>query len=495
MRRFVARAAANGVDVFRVFDALNDPRNLACAIQAAVEEERHAQGALSYTISPVHALEDWVTLARQIEDMGAHSVAIKDMAGLLSPYTAFELVRALRQAVDVPIHMQCHATTGFAVATVLMAVEGGLSNVDCSISALSMSYGHAPTETVISMFQGHDRDTGIALESLSEIAAHFRTVRQKYSSFEGQLRGVDARILSSQVPGGMLSNLEQQLREQQSLSRFDEVLQEIPRVREELGFLPLVTPTSQIVGTQAMLNVINGERYQTMTRETIDILRGAYGRTPAPVNSALRERALREGGGEVELDHETPELEGLLERLNQSATELGITFEHGEPSEEELLSYALFPQISLKFFQNRDNPSAFEPPPQAVDDSAPRNVADVDETLKVRAMGDNEYQVSVDGQSFRVQVHPDDAAGDEQERDTPPPHTSKGTAVTAPMAGTVLRIVASEGQAVAANEVLLVMEAMKMETEVRAPQGGVLCRLMINTGDAVAVGDTLLEIN
>ncbi len=493
VRRFVACAATAGVDVFRVFDALNDPRNLATAIDAVIAEDRHAQGALSYTISPVHTLAGWVDLARRIEDMGAHSVAIKDMAGLLSPYAASELVSALRMAVSVPIHMQCHATTGFSVATILMAVEAGLSNVDCSISSLSMSYGHAPTETVISMFQGHGRDTGLALEALEPIAAHFRTVRRRYAAFEGELRGVDARILSAQVPGGMLSNLEQQLREQRALDRFDEVLQEIPRVREDLGFLPLVTPTSQIVGTQAVLNVLHGERYQTMARETTAILRGEYGNTPAPVNKQLRERALREAGEAVELDHSTPEMGSLLERLLERGSALDLHFDSGEPKEEELLSYAMFPEVALKFFQHRGDASAFEQAPGA----EPAAMATSPETgaengaSEVRAVGANQYQVTVDGQHFRVQVQPDEADAEDSQAVTT---RGDGTVVAAPMAGTVLRVIADEGDVVAAGEVLLVMEAMKMETEVRALQGGVLRRFLVSTGDAVSVGDALVEI-
>ncbi|HSH57461.1 MAG TPA: pyruvate carboxylase subunit B, partial [Halomonas sp.] len=254
--RFVERARTNGVDVFRVFDAMNDPRNLERAIQAVRRVEGHAQGTLSYTVSPVHTLEGWVELGRTIADMGADSLCIKDMAGLLKPYDAYELVSRLKKAVDLPIHMQCHATTGMSTATAIKAAEAGIDNVDTAISSMSMTYGHSPTESVVAILQGSERDTGLDLELLEEIAAYFREVRKKYAAFEGSLKGIDSRILIAQVPGGMLTNMEGQLKEQGAGDKLDDVLHEIPRVREDLGFIPLVTPTSQIVGTQAVMNVM-----------------------------------------------------------------------------------------------------------------------------------------------------------------------------------------------------------------------------------------------
>ena len=280
VEKFVERAATNGVDVFRIFDAMNDMRNLETAIKATLAVGKHAQGTISYTVSPVHTLELWVDLGRRIEDMGAHSICIKDMAGLLRPYTAFELVSRLKQAVSIPIHMQCHATTGMSTATYLKAVEAGIDNVDTAISSMSMTYGHSPTESLVAILEGTERDTGLDLTLLEEIASYFREVRKKYARFEGSLRGVDSRILIAQVPGGMLTNLENQLREQNAANRLDEVLEEIPRVREDLGMIPLVTPTSQIVGTQAVINVLTGERYKNITKETAGVLKGEYGDTP-----------------------------------------------------------------------------------------------------------------------------------------------------------------------------------------------------------------------
>ncbi|HCL40236.1 MAG TPA: oxaloacetate decarboxylase, partial [Pseudomonas sp.] len=238
VEKFVERAAVNGVDVFRVFDAMNDPRNLETALKAVKAQGKHAQGTISYTTSPVHTLQMWVDLAKQIEDMGADSIAIKDMAGILNPYVAFDLVSQLKSTLSIPVHMQCHATAGLSTAAILKAAEAGIDNVDSAISSMSMTYGHSPTESVVAIFQNSPRDTGLNLELLEEVAAYFREVRKKYAKFEGNLRGVDSRILVAQVPGGMLTNMENQLKEQGASDKFDEVLAEIPRVREDLGFIP-----------------------------------------------------------------------------------------------------------------------------------------------------------------------------------------------------------------------------------------------------------------
>ncbi|MYC61130.1 MAG: pyruvate carboxylase subunit B, partial [Gammaproteobacteria bacterium] len=292
VRKFVERAAVNGVDVFRVFDALNDMRNLETAISAVREQGKHAQGTMAYTTSPVHTLDTWLDMARNIESMGADSLCIKDMAGLLEPYLAFELISRLKQTVAIPIHIQCHATTGLSTATYLKAIEAGIDNIDTAISSMSLTYGHSPTETMVSMLKGTPRFPGLDLKLLEEIAAYFREARKKYEAFEGSLKGVDSRILVSQVPGGMLSNLENQLREQNALDRLDEVLEEIPRVRADLGFPPLVTPVSQIVVTQAVFNVLSGESYSNIAKETAGLLRGEYGATPVPVNLDLQARVL-----------------------------------------------------------------------------------------------------------------------------------------------------------------------------------------------------------
>ena len=268
VEKFVERAAENGVDIFRIFDALNDLRNLETSIKAVIKQARHAQGTISYTVSPVHTIELWVNLAQRIQDLGAHSICIKDMAGLLKPYVAFDLVSLLKEKLEIPVHIQCHATTGLSTSTYLKCIEAGIDNVDTAISSMSMTYGHSPTESIVSILEGTDRDTNLDMGLLEEIAAYFRPIRKKYKKFEGSLKGIDSRILVAQVPGGMLTNLENQLREQNASDRLDEVLEEIPTVREDLGYLPLVTPTSQIVGSQSVLNVLMG-RYKSLTKENL----------------------------------------------------------------------------------------------------------------------------------------------------------------------------------------------------------------------------------
>ncbi len=492
VEKFVERAAVNGVDVFRVFDAMNDPRNLDTALHAVKRQGKHAQGTISYTTSPVHTLEMWVDLAKQIEDMGADSVAIKDMAGILTPYMAFELVSRLKASLAIPIHMQCHATAGLSTAAILKAVEAGIDNVDTAISSLSMTYGHSPTESVVAIFQGTDRDTGLNLELLEEVAAYFREVRKKYAKFEGTLRGVDSRILVAQVPGGMLTNMEGQLKEQGALDKFDEVLAEIPRVREDLGFIPLVTPTSQIVGTQAVINVLTGERYKSITKETAGVLKGEYGAAPAPFNAQLQARVL--DGAEVitcrPADLLQPEMDRLTAELNGLAQEKGIKL--AADAIDDVLTYALFPQIGLKFLENRGNPAAFEPAPTGNE-------------LPPREAGKPEvYTVEVNGRSFVVQV----SDGGDIEGIKPlggcaatvaaPAGAalapSAGEPQAAPLAGNIFKVLVQPGQLVQEGDLVMILEAMKMETEIRAFKAGTVAAVNVKVGDAVSVGDSLLSI-
>ena len=326
VEKFVERAAFNGIDVFRVFDAMNDMRNLKTALRAVKQVGKHAQGTISYTVSPVHTIDLWVDLARQLEDAGADSICIKDMAGLLNPYVGYELVSKIKKAVAIPLQLHCHATTGMSTTTITKCVEAGIDNVDTAISSMSMTYGHSATESVVSIFKDSKRDTGLDIGKLEDIAAYFRDVRKKYAQFEGSLRGVDSRILVAQVPGGMLTNMESQLRQQGAEDRLDEVLSEIPRVREDLGYIPLVTPTSQIVGTQAVLNVMTGERYKSISKETQGILKGEYGATPAPVNKDLQEEVLGDNEEAITCrpaDNIEPELESLTLELE------GLSAEHG----------------------------------------------------------------------------------------------------------------------------------------------------------------------
>ncbi|MFT6310498.1 MAG: oxaloacetate decarboxylase alpha subunit, partial [Porticoccus sp.] len=467
VRKFVERAAVNGVDVFRVFDAMNDTRNLETAIAAVIEQDKHAQGTISYTVSPVHTTEMWVDMGRRLEDMGAHSVCIKDMAGLLTPYVAFDLVTQLKAAIDIPLHLHCHATTGLSTTTILKASEAGIDRVDSAISSMSMTYGHSPTESVVAMLQGTDRDTGLDINLLEEIAAYFRDVRKKYAAFEGALRGVDSRILVAQVPGGMLTNMESQLKEQGAGDRLDEVLLEIPKVREDLGFIALVTPTSQIVGTQAVLNILTGERYKTISKETAGVLKGEYGATPAPVNALLQQRVL--DGGEAitcrPADNISDELDKLTDELTLRASEKGITL--AENKIEDVLTYALFPQIGLKFLENRGNSDAFEPVPTGVpvvQKPAPQSVPADDKGV---------YTVSVNGQSYVVEVQTGGDISNIAPITSAPANTaspaSQGAVISAPLAGNIFKVNVNVGEHVQQGDVILILEAMKMETEIRAP--------------------------
>ena len=493
--RFVERAAVNGVDVFRIFDAMNDMRNLQTAIKATLAVGKHAQGTMSYTVSPVHTLELWVDLARQIEDMGAHSVCIKDMAGLLKPYTAFELVKRLKAAVRIPVHMQCHATTGMSTATYLKAIEAGVDNVDAAVSSMSMTYGHSATESIVAILQETERDTGLDISLLEEIAAYFRAVRKKYARFEGALRGVDSRILVAQVPGGMLTNLENQLREQNATDRLDEVLAEIPSVREDLGFIPLVTPTSQIVGSQAVLNVLGGQRYGNITKETAGVLKGEYGATPAPLNAALQQRVLN---GEQPVtcrpaDLLAPEMDRLTVELGNLVKEKDIRLAEAEI--DDVLTYALFPQVGARFLENRGNPDAFEPPPDAdtPKQASPPGVAAVPGTTAV-ARGPAAYVVKVNGKAFNVEVAESGALAavapvrGEQAQD------AEGEAVQAALAGNVFKLLVAVGDRVQSGQPVLVLEAMKMETDISAPRDGTVTAIHVGVGDSVSVGDALLSI-
>ena len=498
--KFVERAAHNGVDVFRVFDAMNDMRNLEVALKAVKEVGKHAQGTISYTLSPVHTIETWVEMGKRIEDTGADSIAIKDMAGLLHPYVGFELVSRLKAACAIPIHMQCHATTGLSTSTILKCVEAGIDNVDTSISSMSMTYGHSPTEAVVAMLDGTDRDTGLDIGKLAEIAAYFREVRKKYAAFEGSLRGVDARILVAQVPGGMLTNMESQLKEQGAADKMDEVLAEIPRVREDLGFIPLVTPTSQIVGTQAVINVLTGERYKSISRETAGVLKGEYGATPAPVNAELQARVL-EGKPAITCrpaDLLEPELDKLTDELRALALEKQIELTAGEGEIDDVLTYALFPQIGLQFLEHRGDPSAFEPAPgsePAVAAVTPAPAAGAPAPGGEAAV----YTVTVDGQSYVVEV----AEGGEVAAITPtpavasaPPRQAAKPAHTlaAPLAGNIFHVNVAVGDEVKTGDVIIVLEAMKMETEVRSQHAGKVVEVMVKVGDKVVVGDPLISV-
>lgn len=492
VEKFVERAAVNGIDVFRVFDAMNDMRNLETALRAVKQVGKHAQGTISYTVSPVHTIELWVDQARKIEDAGADSICIKDMAGLLTPYVGFDLVSRLKKAVAIPIQLHAHATTGLSTSTIMKCVEAGIDNVDTAISSMSMTYGHSATESVVSIFQDSARDTGLDITKLEEIAAYFRTVRKKYGEFEGSLRGIDSRILVAQVPGGMLTNMEGQLREQGAEDRLDEVLLEIPKVREDLGYIPLVTPTSQIVGTQAVLNVLTGERYKSITKETAGVLRGEYGAGPAEVNLALQARVLAEGEQAIicrPADNIAPEFESLQKELVGLAEQANINLTSGEGQIDDVLTYALFPQVGLKFLQHRNDPSAFEPVPT-------RKAA-----AQLNDAGEEVYTVEVEGKSYTVSVANGGDISAIAENGVPSTSSSdvpvvgaSGEPINAPLAGTVVKVLVQSGQSVVEGETIIILEAMKMETSISAPHAGTVVAIKVQSGDSCAVGDALVTL-
>ncbi|MDR6985448.1 oxaloacetate decarboxylase alpha subunit [Rheinheimera pacifica] len=492
---FVERAHENGVDVFRIFDAMNDIRNLQTAVQAAIKVGAHAQGTISYTVSPVHTIDMWVDMARQLEDMGCHSVCIKDMAGLLKPYECEELVTRIKEATKIPLAMQCHATTGLSTATYQKAIDAGIDMLDTAISSMSMTYGHSATETMVAIVEGTERDTGLNLELLAEIAAYFRDVRKKYAQFEGSLKGVDARILLAQVPGGMLTNMESQLKEQGALDKLDAVLKEIPHVREDLGFLPLVTPTSQIVGTQAVLNVLTGERYKSITKETAGVLKGEYGATPAPMNAELQARVLA-GAKAITCrpaDLLQPELDKLQEELSSLAKSEHIRL--ADQQIDDVLTYALFPQVGLKFLKNRDNPAAFEPAPEPESADSKK----VPAKAKTVQSGPASYSVRVDGKVYEVEVAPTGELSSVKpvvsENIPGSASVTGGATLNAPLAGNIWKIVTKVGANVKRGDVVIIMEAMKMETEVRAVSDGTVVNIHVAAGDAVSTGDVLISFD
>ncbi|MGR6840503.1 sodium-extruding oxaloacetate decarboxylase subunit alpha [Aliivibrio wodanis] len=495
VEKFVERSHANGMDVFRIFDAMNDVRNFQTAVKATIDVGAHAQGTLSYTTSPVHNSDTWVDLAKRLEDLGCHSLCIKDMSGLLKPYEAEELITRIKASCDVPLALHSHATTGLSTATALKAVEAGIDILDTAISSMSQTYGHTPTETVVAMLEGTGRDTNLNLEQLEPIATYFREVRKKYAKFEGKMKGVDSRILIAQVPGGMLTNMESQLKEQGAADKMDEVLLEIPKVRKDLGYIPLVTPTSQIVGTQAVINVLTGERYKSITKETAGVLKGEYGSAPAQVNAELQARVL--DGAEAitcrPADLLKAELNTLTDELVEKAKEDNI--ELAEQQVDDVLTYALFPQVGLKFLSNRNNPDAFEPAP-SLEEAKETITKTVPSTGSVEA-----YSVKVDGQVYNVEVGPQGVISSVSPISTQvvPVQSAQLSAVDAesvdaPLAGNIFKVLVQPGAEVVEGDVLLILEAMKMETEIRASRNGTVQDILTKEGDAVAVGTPLLSL-
>ena len=462
VEKFVERAVTNGVDVFRIFDAMNGPRNLTTTMAAVKKYGAHAQGTLSYTTSPVHTKQSWLDLARTIEDMGVDSLAIKDMAGILTPYNAFDLVKELKSSLSIPIALHAHATAGLSSMTILKAVEAGIDHVDTSISSMPMTYGHSPTESIVAALAGRSRDPKLDLVLLKEIATYFREVRKKYANFEATLRGVDSRILIAQVPSGMLTNMEAQLKEQGASDKFDGVLKEILQVRADLGFIPLVTPTSHIVGTQAVLNVLTGVHYESISKETQAILKGEYGRAPSAFNADLQAQVL-EGTDAINCrpaDLLPAELDSLTTELKAIANTKDFTL--AEDEIDDVLTYALFPQIGLKYFENRHNPDAFEPTPQTTELSKAVATDNSDDKRN--------YSVSVNGRKYtatvgvdgKVDVHINginyittvtEGIGDMTSSETT---AALHEVIAAPLAGNIFKINVAIGQQVDPGDILII---------------------------------------
>ncbi|RME84217.1 MAG: oxaloacetate decarboxylase subunit alpha [Zetaproteobacteria bacterium] len=514
VRKFVDMAAANGVDVFRVFDAMNDLRNVRVAIQQVKANGKIAEGAICYTTSPVHTVQHFVDLAKGLADMGCDTIAIKDMAGLLTPQAAAELVAAIKDAVPLPLHLHTHATSGVAEMAQWEAVRAGCDILDTAISPFAGGTSHPATESIVAALAGTEFDTGLDLKLLQEIAAYFREVRKKYRRFESEFTGVDTRVFVNQIPGGMISNLANQLKEQGALDRMDDVLEEVPHVRADFGYPPLVTPTSQIVGTQAVLNVLTGKRYKVVTNETKAYLKGMYGRPLGKINEKVRKQVL---GDEAPItvrpaDLLEPELDRLTREVGDKAQSI-----------EDVLSYALFPTVALEFFEQRAKgelkPEPLEPEAEAPAEAAapaPQlaptefNVVVHGEQyhIKVEGVGHEEdgrkpYYIRVDNVLEEVfvetlaEVVPAEAGKIDVRRATrgsKRPKATKDSDVTAPMPGRIVKINVSVGDRVEAGQVVLTIEAMKMENPVHAPVGGVVKAIHVQEGDAVNPDECLMEI-
>lgn len=498
---FVAKAAKNGIDVFRVFDALNDVRNLETAMRAVKKAGKHAQGTLCYTTSPVHTSELFVEQALALRDMGADSIAIKDMAGLLTPYATYDLVKALKEKVDLPIVVHSHSTAGLAPLCQLKAIEAGASRIDTAISSFANGTSHPATETQVAALRGTPYDTGLDLEKLSKVADYFRVVRKKYHQFESEFTREDVSVQINQVPGGMMSNLANQLKEQNALDRIQEVFDEIPRVRKDLGYPPLVTPTSQIVGTQAVYNVLAGQRYKTITNEVKRYLQGGYGAAPAEVDPQLLKNAI----GNEEINTGRP-ADQLKPELNSLQTEIGKLAR----SEEDILTYAMFPDLGREFLQQRQdgtlNPEVLAP---LEDKSATKLTPSGASEFKIDVHGElydiaitgvgdygagkRKLYLSMDGMPEEVIFEPLNEfvseGGSDRKRASEPGH------VTTTMPGNVVEVLVKEGDTVEAGQAILIAEAMKMETEIHANIAGTVNNIHVKKGDRVTPGEVLVEIS
>jgi pyruvate carboxylase subunit B len=514
VRAFIKQSADSGVDVFRIFDAMNDIRNLRVSIEAVKKHGKHAEGTIAYTTSPVHDFDYFVAMAKELEAMGSDTIAIKDMAGLLTPKSTTEIVKAIRAAVKLPVHLHSHATSGLASMNLLKGVENGATIIDTCNTSFSEGASHPTTESLVAALQGTEYDTGLSLAALQEVTAYFREVRRKYWQFESEFTGVDTRVLVNQVPGGMISNLSNQLKEQGALNRMDEVLAEIPRVREDLGFPPLVTPTSQIVGTQAVLNVMTGARYKSVTNEVKNYFLGQYGKAPANVNIDIRNIAV---GYDAEVIECRPAdlLDDEMDKLRQESEAWAMT-------EEDVLTYAMFPDLAKTFLQER-NAGSLKPEQLLTKEAVSTNDA---------RYAPNEFKVTLHGETFHIKLTGSGHAGEEQRPfyvsvdgiaeevivetlseievgggkssgkkkaaakvgASGRPRPSHEGCVTTAMPGSIVEIKVKAGDKVNAGDAVLVIEAMKMENEIQASVTGVVVAVHVKKGDTVTPDESLLEI-
>ncbi|MBI4402414.1 MAG: sodium-extruding oxaloacetate decarboxylase subunit alpha [Nitrospirae bacterium] len=510
--RFIEHSAINGIDVFRIFDALNDVRNMERAMREVKQCGKHVEAAFCYTLGPVHSLDRFVELAKRLEDLGTDTLCIKDMAGLLAPGDAYALVKKLKAAVRVPIHLHTHYTSGMASMSALMAVLGGLDMLDTAISPLAGGTSHPPTETLVAALRGTPYDTGLELPRFVPIADHFRTVRRKYHQFESDFTGVDTEILTSQIPGGMLSNLAAQLAEQNALDKMKQVLEEVPRVRKDMGYPPLVTPSSQIVGTQATFNVLTGERYKVITNETKNYFLGLYGQPPGPLNPDVRARAI---GDEEPIkgrpaDRLEPELDAARKELGGKVSAI-----------EDILSFALFPAVARQYFDERERgelkPEQLEPPPEKGPAVAHElhlapiefNVTVHGESYHIEVSGSGRksdgrkpYYIRVNDKLEEVYLEPlqevlagvPEAAEIGTKTSKKRPKPAKPGDVAAPMPGRVIKVLVSKGDAVKVGDPVLIIEAMKMESRIQAPITGTVAAVYVTEGEDVKTDETLVQL-
>ena len=489
VERFVKQSVEVGINIFRIFDALNDFRNIETALKTVKKCGETVEGCISYTVSPFHNVDLYLKMGKTLEDMGSDILCIKDMAGLLTPNVTKTLITELKKNIKIPIHLHTHATTGLVGMNMQCAIEAGVDMVDSAISSLSMGTSHYATECLVAALKGTPRDTSLDLDLLEEINDYFIEVKKNYSEFESDFKGVDINILKSQIPGGMISNMESQLREQNSLDKLEDVLKEVPRVRKDMGYPPLVTPTSQIVGSQATLNVLTGERYKVITKETRQCVLGNYGKLPAPISEELMGKVSEDGKVTDcrPADLLEPEWDTVCKELGDAHT-----------SEEDRLTYALFPKVALKFFETRGKP---QPKPAKAPASAPTSASAASVPAAPAPSGSAVYSVRVNGKDYTVEVSTAGAVGTAHAQAAAPApiavpaaSTAGGSPLLAPLPGSIFSMKCKEGDAVNEGETVLVMESMKMESEVTAHQSGTIQSILVKEGDNVQTGDKLVVI-